>query len=96
MRMKNPVHPGIVLKNELKELGIGVAAAAKALGVTRQQLDNVLNSKSAVSPEMALRLEIGIGSTADAWLVMQNAHDLAQLRPRRAELKVDRLAPKVA
>jgi antitoxin HigA-1 len=96
MRMKNPVHPGIVLKSELEELGIGVAAAAQALGVTRQQLYNVLNGKSVVTPEMALRLEIGIGSTADTWLAMQNAYDLAQLRPRRAEFKVDRLVPKVA
>lgn len=94
--MKNPAHPGRLIKNELDELGIGVADAAEALGVTRQQLYNVINGKSAVSPEMAVRLEQGIGSTADTWLRMQTAYDLAQVRLRRQEIRVKKLAPKVA
>ena len=71
--MKNPAHPGRLLKNDLEELGLSVAAAAEGLGVTRQQLYNVINGKSAVTPEMAIRLEKGIGSTADTWLRMQMA-----------------------
>jgi addiction module HigA family antidote len=94
--MKNPAHPGRLIKNELDEMGIGVADAAEALGVTRQQLYNVINGKSAVTPEMALRLEQGIGSTADTWLRMQTAYDLAQVRLRRDEIKVKKLAPRVA
>jgi addiction module HigA family antidote len=94
--MKNPAHPGRLIKNELDEMGISVADAAEALGVTRQQLYNVINGKSAVTPEMALRLEQGIGSTADTWLRMQTAFDLAQVRLRRDEIKVKKLAPRVA
>lgn len=96
MGMKNPAHPGRLIKNELDEMGIGVADAAEALGVTRQQLYNVINGKSAVTPEMAVRLEQGIGSTADTWLRMQTAYDLAQVRFRRDEIKVKKLAPRVA
>lgn len=96
MRMKNPAHPGRLIRNELDEMGIGVADAAEALGVTRQQLYNVINGKSAVTPEMALRLEQGIGSTADTWLRMQTAYDLARLRLRRDDIKVRKLAPGVA
>jgi addiction module HigA family antidote len=94
--MKNPAHPGRLIKNELDEMGIGVADAAEALGVTRQQLYNVINGTSAVTPEMAVRLEQGIGSTADTWLRMQTAFDLAQVRLRRDEIKVKKLSPRVA
>jgi len=96
MQMKNPAHPGRLIKNELNEMGISVAAAAESLGVTRQQLYNVINGKSAVTPEMAVRLEQAIGSTADTWLRMQIAYDLAQIRLRRNEIKVKKLAPRVA
>lgn len=96
MPMKNPPHPGLGLRDDLEALGWTVAEAAEALGITRQQLYNVINGKSAVTPEMALRLEQGIGSTADTWLRMQAAYDLAQVRLRRAEIKVKKLAPRVA
>ncbi len=69
-----------------------MADAATALGVTRQQLYNVINGKSRISLEMALRLEKGIGGTADAWLGMQAAYDLAQLRRREADIKLKKLA----
>jgi addiction module HigA family antidote len=96
MPMKNPAHPGRLLKDDLDELGWTVAEAAEALGVTRQQLYRVINGTSAVTPDMAIRLEKGIGSSADTWLRMQAAYDLAQARSRAASLKVKRLAPKVA
>ena len=80
MRMKNPVHPGELVKANLEELDLGVAAAAKALGVTRQQLYNVIGGKSAVTPEMAVRFEKAFGGSADMWLRMQAAYDLAQAR----------------
>jgi addiction module HigA family antidote len=94
--MKNPPHPGLGLRNDLEELGWTVAEAAEALGVTRQQLYNVINGKSAITPDMAIRLEKGIGSTADTWLRMQLAYDLAQARLRAPAAKVKKLAPKVA
>jgi len=92
MRMKNPPHPGRGLKDDLDALGLTVAEAAEALGITRQQLYNVINGRSGITPEMALRLEKGIGGSADAWLAMQVAYDLAQLRLREADIKVKKLA----
>ena|ERR1700730_9235277 len=84
MRMKNPPHPGRLVKENIEELGLSVAKAADGLGVTRQQLYKVINCESAISPEMAVRLEKAMGSTADAWLRMQAAYDLAQVRQQRS------------
>lgn len=77
-------------------LGWTVAEAAEALGVTRQQLYNVINGKSAISADMAIRLEKGVGGTADGWLRLQAAYNLAQARLKAASIKVKRLTPKVA
>jgi addiction module HigA family antidote len=96
--MKNPPHPGLALKDEIEALepAMSVAKAAEALGVTRQQLHRVLSGESAISSEMALRLELaGIGN-AELWLRLQANYDLAQVRVRVASLKVKPLAPKVA
>lgn len=96
MPMKNPPHPGEMIGDSLEEMGIAVSAAAKAMGVTRQQLHNVIAGRSAIAPEMALRLEKALGSTADAWLRMQANFDLARIRDRATILHIDRLMPKVA
>ena len=88
-QMKNPPHPGLLVKNELDEIGVPVAEAARALGVTRQALYNVVSGKAGISPEMAVRLSKGIGSTADGWLRMQMIFDLAQL-PQK-EIKVSKI-----
>ena len=96
MAMKNPPHPGDLLKDNVNELGLSVAEAAKGLGVTRQQLYNVINGKSAITPEMAVRLEKALGGTADLWLRMQVNYDLAQVRRRDRTIKVTRLTPKAA
>lgn len=96
MPMKNPAHPGILLKDDLDELGLSVAEAAKGLGVTRQQLYNVISGKSGITPEMAIRLEKAVGSNADHWLRLQAAYDLAQLRMRKDPIDVKRLEPRAA
>jgi addiction module HigA family antidote len=67
-----PAHPGERIADVLEELGLSVAVAAKALGVSRQQLHNVIAARAGVTPEMALRLEKGLGDTAQTWLAMQN------------------------
>lgn len=77
--MHNPPHPGELVKHELDEMGIPVAEAARGLGVTRQALYNVVNGKSGTTPEMAVRLAKGIGSTTDGWLRMQAVFDLARV-----------------
>lgn len=96
MPMKNPAHPGRLIKADLDAMSLTVAEAAKGLGVTRQQLYRVINGECAITPEMAIRLEKAIGSTADMWLRMQMNYDLAQVRLRAASIKVKRLAPKAA
>lgn len=93
MPMKNPPHPGRLIKDEIEALGLSVAKAAEGLGVTRQQLYRVINGECAISAEMALRLERGIGSSAATWLRMQINHDLAQVRERVADLPVKKLKP---
>ncbi len=86
MPMKTPVHPGRLIKSSLAELDLSVAQAAEALGVSRAQLHRVIVGESALSPEMALRLEVVIGSTADHWLRIQAAYDTAQVRARADEI----------
>ena len=91
MPMKTPPHPGELLGDTLDNIGVTISAAAKGLGVTRQQLHNVIAGRSGVTAEMAGRLEKAIGSTADTWLKLQMAHDLAEVRKR--PINVKRLAP---
>jgi addiction module HigA family antidote len=91
--MKNPVHPGVLVKANLEELSVSVADAAEALGVTRQQLYNVISGKSVVTPDMAIRFEKGFGGSADMWLRMQAAYSLAQAREHEADIDVRRLEP---
>jgi len=90
MPMKNPSHPGELVKANLEELGISVADAAKALHMTRQQLYNITSCKSAISPEMAIRFEKAFGGSADMWLRLQAAYDLAQTRQRRKDILIPR------
>ena len=91
MPMKNPAHPGRIVRHDcLEPLGLSVTEGAKILGVTRQALNNVVNGKSGISPEMAIRLTKAFGSTAEAWLRMQLAYDLAQARKGESKIKVRR------
>jgi addiction module HigA family antidote len=91
MPMKNPVHPGVIVREDcLEPLGLTVTKAAEALGVTRQALNNVINGKSGISPEMALRLSKAFGADPETWLRMQMAHDLAQARKNERNIKVRR------
>ena len=96
MKMKNPAHPGELAKECLDDLGLSVAEAAKGIGITRQQLHNVVAGRSNVTPEMAIRFEKAFGSTADTWLRMQMNYDRAQTRTRASGITVERLMPKVA
>jgi addiction module HigA family antidote len=89
--MKNPVHPGRIVREDcLEPLGLSVTAAAKALGVTRQALNNVVNEKAGVSSEMAIRLAKAFGSTADTWVRMQAAFDLAVAMKDEKNIRVQR------
>ncbi|MGA3211408.1 MAG: HigA family addiction module antitoxin [Terriglobales bacterium] len=96
MPMKNPPHPGGLIRENIEELGLTVAEAAAGLGITRQQLYNLLREKSGITPEMALRLEKAFGGSADLWLQMQVNYDLAQARRHGARIHVKRLLPTLA
>jgi len=93
MKMKNPPHPGRIVRREcIEPLGLTVTAAASALGVTRQALNNLVNLKAGISPEMAIRLSKAFGSSPEVWLGMQMAYDLARLEKEAGKIKVQRVA----
>ena len=96
MPMKSPSHPGRLIKADLEELGLSVAEAAKGLDVTRQQLYRVINCESAISPDMAIRLEKAVGGDAGLWLRMQASYDLAQARMKKPASSIRKLVSKVA
>src|SRR5260370_4712438 len=88
MPMKNRLHPGRIVRHDcLEPLGLSVTAGATVLGVTRQTLNNVVNGKSGISPEMAIRLSKAFGGTAETWLRMQLAYDLAEALKNESRIK---------
>jgi len=89
--MKNPPHPGLSVRHDcLEPLGLTVTAGAKVLGVTRQALNNLLNGKSGISPEMAVRLAKAFGGSPATWLGIQMDYDLAQVLKHRDRIVVRR------
>ena len=90
MPMKKPAHPGTIIKHVIETSGLEVTEAAERLGVTRQTLSRVINERTAVSPEMAIRVSKAFGSTPEHWLKMQIAYDLAQMQKKASSIKVKR------
>jgi len=90
MSMHNPAHPGEILKQLVIEpLGLTITDASEHLDISRKTLSKVLNARGAITPEMALRLELVFKKpSADHWLRLQNAHDLWQARLHTKELHV--------
>ena len=92
--MKNPVHPGRIVREDcLEPLELTVTRAAKVLGVTRQALNNVVNEKAAISPEMAIRLSKAFGGTPLVWVRMQAAFDLAEALKGEKDIHVSKYRP---
>jgi antitoxin HigA-1 len=90
MAMKNPPHPGDLIRTEILEpLGLTVSAAASVLKVRRATLSDLLNGRAALTPDMALRLEKAFGVDMDHLLRMQLAYDVAQVR-KRADVRIKR------
>ena len=91
--MKNPPHPGLSIRADcLEPLGLTVTKAAKALGVSRQALNNLIHGQARISPEMAIRLDKAFGGGAETWLRLQAAYDVAQLGKEADKIKVKRIA----
>ncbi len=90
MSMHNPAHPGEILKELIIDpMDLTITAAAQHLDVSRKTLSKVLNAKGAITPEMAIRLELVFGTpSADHWLRLQNAFDLWQARQHQSTMQV--------
>jgi addiction module HigA family antidote len=89
MTMKNPPHPGLSVRYDcIEPLGLTITEAADILGVTRQTLNNLVNGKSGISADMAIRLDKAFGGGAETWLRLQMAYDLARARQHEGDIKV--------
>jgi len=90
--MHNPPHPGTILREMwLKPLDVSITQAAENLRVSRKTLSEIVNAHAAITPEMALRLELAFGKSAQSWLGHQAAHDLWQMRGRKDAMGVQRM-----
>jgi addiction module HigA family antidote len=86
--MKNPPHPGRIVRQDCVEpLGLSITKAAKVLGVTRQALNNLVNGKAGISPEMAVRLSKAFGGNPEMWLRLQANYELAQVDQDEIEVR---------
>ena len=93
MAMQDPPHPGGIVKRQcLEPLGLSVTRAARGLGVTRQALSELVNERTGVSVDMAIRLSKAFGSPPETWLGMQIAYDLWHARERADQMKVENFA----
>jgi antitoxin HigA-1 len=93
MRMHNPPHPGQVLKMLcLEPLKLTVTETAKALGISRKTLSAILNGRAGISPEMAVRLSMAFGTSAESWLNQQTQYDLWRAERQRKRFRVRKLA----
>jgi addiction module HigA family antidote len=89
MRMHNPPHPGEILNDLwLEPMGLSITAAAQILKVSRKTLSEIVNGRASISPEMAMRLQLAFGKSAQSWLSHQAAYDLWQLKDRAKSLGV--------
>lgn len=92
MPMRVPPHPGRIVRQDcLKPLGLSVTDAAKALGVSRNALSEIVNERRGISPEMAIRLDKAFGGGADSWHMMQANYDMAQAMKQADRIKVERV-----
>ncbi len=93
MPLHDPCHPGEIVKYEcLEPLGLTITRAARGLGISRQKLSDLVNGKTGVTADMAIRLSIAFGSSAETWLGMQSAFDLWQARNQSESLEVEQFA----
>lgn len=85
---RKPTHPGEILKEDvIKPLGLTVTDAAKYLGITRKTLSELLNCRSSLSPEMAVRVSKATRTTSESWLYMQARLDLWNAEQKPTDVK---------
>ena len=90
-----PIHPGEIIREDiLPELGLSVSAAAKALGVSRQLLHDILNERRPLSAVMCLRLSRLFGSSAEMWIRLQAEYELKKAEQDKKTMEsVSRIVP---
>ena len=97
MLMHNPPHPGQVVRHILIDgAHLSVTEAAKALGVGRVTLSKLINKKSGISPEMAVRLSLALNTSSEMWINMQGMYDLWQAEKNRKKLHIKPIVYQVA
>jgi len=93
MLMHNPLHPGEIIRELcLKPLGLTVTETARALGISRKALSDLLNGRAGISPAMAIRLAKAFETTPESWLEQQMQYDLWKTRQKADDIQVRRLA----
>ncbi len=93
MTMKNPPHPGRIIRQEcIEPLGLTITEAAARLGVKRQTLNNIVNAKAGISAEMSIRLAKAFGSRPEVWLGLQMQYDLAKVEKTARSIKVHKIS----
>jgi addiction module HigA family antidote len=91
--MHNPPHPGRIVRQEcLEPLRLSVTEGARALGVSRNALSELVNERRGISPEMAIRLAKAFGSSPQTWAGLQLAYDMAQIMKVADRIKVQRVS----
>ena len=92
MPMKNPPHPGRIVRQEcLEATGLSVTNVAKALGVSHNAISELVDERRGISPEMAIRLSKAFGRAPEVWAGLQFDYDMAQAMKHAAEIKVRRI-----
>ncbi len=90
MPMKNPPHPGLsIIRDCLEPLDLSISEAARQLGVSRKRLSSIVNGRSGISPDIAIRLDTVFGGGASTWYHLQAAYDLAQAISKASNLNED-------
>ncbi|MCT4704870.1 HigA family addiction module antitoxin [Enterobacteriaceae bacterium H11S18] len=78
MKMKNPPHPGVIIQEALDELNVSLREFARAMDIAPSTASRLLTQKAALTPEMAVKLAVVIGSSAEVWMKLQNAFSLVE------------------
>ena len=88
MKMYNPPHPGEIIKGLwLDPMNISITDAAQAMGVSRKTLSKIVNGRGRVTPDIAIRLSISLGSSPESWLGHQATYDLWEAEQHRENLR---------
>ena len=95
MSRNEPTHPGLSIRHDCSEpLGLTVTAGAKALGMSRKQLSDLVNCNAGLSPEMAIRVAKVFGGDAQTWYRLQAAFDITQALKRADDIQLETIWPR--